>query len=221
MNKRVQAITTGRGAPLLQKGVTMRKYAIYGGVKAISLLMTITLIISCLFFGWLVICNAVGMDVPKLGSVRIYVVQSDSMMPVFLTNDAIFVTETAPEKLADGDIITFYAFESDTIITHRIIDVSQTEQGYEYSTKGDNNNVEDSFTTPDSRVIGRYFAKIPRFGAFLDMISSRPYIIAVVVAAVLALQLLLGAVEKWAAPIDELADQEYMKDGEQGNGIEK
>lgn len=186
--------------PLLLKGRTMTRYAIYGSVKAISLLMTVILITVCLFFGWLVTCNAVGMDVPRLGSIRIYVVRSNSMAPLLLTNDAIFVIETASEKLADGDIITFYAFESDTIITHRITDVSPTEQGYEYSTKGDNNNVEDSFTTPDSRVIGRYFAKISGFGVFLDTIASKPYIIAAAVAAIMAVQFLLGVVERRVIP---------------------
>lgn len=199
----------------------MIKHAIYGAVKAINLLVTVILIIVCLFFGWLVICNAAGMDVPRLGSMRIYVVQSDSMVPSLLTNDAIFVTETASEKLAEGDIITFYAFESDTIITHRITGVSHTEQGYEYSTKGDNNNVGDAFTTPDSRVIGRYFAKIPQFGVFLDTITSRSYLIAVVVAVILALQFLLGAVERCVKPTDEPTEQERETDTEQAGGIEK
>ena len=199
----------------------MKKYAMYGAVKAISLLMTVILIIMCLFFGWLVICNAVGMDVPKLGPIRIYVVQSDSMVPILQQNDAILVTETAAEELVTGDIITFYAFESDTIITHRITGVSQTEQGYEYSTKGDNNNIGDSFTTPDSRVIGRYFAKISQFGVFLDTITSKPYLIAVLVAVILAIQFLLGTVEKCVKPKEETAGQERVTEPEPGRSIEK
>ena len=45
------------------------------------------------------------------------------------------------EKIKVEDIITFKRDEN--IVTHRLVDIQETEQGKKYITKGDNNNVND------------------------------------------------------------------------------
>lgn len=187
-------------------------FAAYGAVKTISILLTIALIIICVFFGFLAFCSFAGMDVPTLGPFKIYLVLSDSMAPEIITDDAIIITKTTPETLEIGDVITFYAFESDTIITHRITGIEQTGQGYEFTTKGDNNNIEDSFTTPGDRVIGKYLTKISKFGGFLNGVTARPYIIALIIIPILLIQFLLGLLEKSLkkaiSPMTELPEEE-------------
>lgn len=74
-------------------------------------------------------------------------VQSDSMIPEFEKGDLIISKavddSTALEK---GDVITFKTkiMGEEALNTHRIVDVTETE-GFEfYTTKGDNNDIEDA-----------------------------------------------------------------------------
>ena len=173
----------------------------YYAVKTASILLTVALIILCAFFGFLYYCNLRGMEVPTLGSLQIYVVLSESMEPDILVDDAIIVnTSVTGNDLAVGDVITFRAFESDVIITHRIIGVERTDQGYEFRTKGDNNPSMDLFTTPEDRIIGRYVMRLPQLASVLELTVERPYLIAIIVASVILTQLVLGFSEKKLKP---------------------
>ena len=129
-------------------------------------------------------------DVPAIGPFHIYQVLSDSMVPFIFTDDVIIVAKTEPEQLIINDVITFYAFESNTVITHRIIEIVNTENGFGFRTQGDNNNTADSFITPKDRVIGKYVARIPKLKAFLDTANQKPYLVILFTAAVILVQLL-------------------------------
>lgn len=181
--------------------MTIFKGTLYYALRTVSVLLTIALVVICLFFGWIFICNLAHMDVPTLGPFKIYLMLTDSMAPRINIDDAVIVNSSvAPGKLGKGDIITFSAFESDTVITHRIVSVEDGDQSYSFRTKGDNNNSEDSFTTPASRVIGKYIFKIPRLAAVFNTTRERPYIIAIVVVAVIVLQILIGVAIKYMKP---------------------
>lgn len=204
--------------PMHLKNTTMTKSIAYYFVKAVSILLTTVIIVLCAFFGFLYYCNIRGMEVPTLGSLQMYIVLSESMEPKIFVNDAIIInTSVTSDDLAVGDVITFRAFESDVIITHRIIDIERTEQGYEYRTKGDNNPSMDTFTTPEDRVIGRYVMKLPQLAAILAFTVERPYLIALIVVSVILVQLLLGFTEKKLKPVpalsvptDEITDEEIL-----------
>ena len=173
----------------------------YYSVKTASILLTLVLIVLCAFFGFLYYCNLRGMEVPTLGSFQMYVVLSESMEPEILMDDAILVnTSVTSDNLAINDVITFRAFESDIIITHRIIGIERTENGYEYRTKGDNNPSADLFTTPEERIIGRYVMRLPQLASVLALTVERPYLIALIVASVILVQLILGFTEKKLKP---------------------
>lgn len=177
----------------------------YYAVKTASILLTVALIVLCAFFGFLYYCNLRGMEVPTLGSLQMYVVLSESMEPEISVNDAIIInTSVTSDDLAVGDIITFRAFESDIIITHRIIGVERTANGYEYRTKGDNNPSADTFTTPEDRIIGRYVMRLPQLASALALTVERPYLIAIIVASVILVQLILGFAEKKLKPAPSL-----------------
>jgi len=178
----------------------MTKKVTYYSVKAISILLTVFLLLMCLFFGYIFYCNLVKMEIPTLGNFRIYAVLSDSMAPSMVANDAIIVGRTDAAKLKAGDVITFYAFESDIVVTHRIVEINKTENGLEFITKGDNNNVADGFVTHESRVIGKYFFRLPQFGGFLTGIKDKPYAVILPVALIILVQLLLGYIEAKLKP---------------------
>jgi len=186
----------------------MTKKIPYYSVKAMSILLTVFLLLMCLFFGYIFCCNLAKMEIPTLGNFRIYAVLSDSMAPSMVANDAIIVGKTDADRLKVGDVITFYAFEGDIVVTHRILDIAKTENGLEFITKGDNNNVADGFVTHESRVIGKYFFRLPQFGGFLTSIKDKPHAVILPVALVILVQLLLGYIGAKLKPEEAKEEKE-------------
>jgi len=109
-------------------------------------------------------------------------VESESMYPLLDVNDGFFIIPSQLDGDYDiGDIIVFDAenFPYD-FVTHRI--VGETDMGY--VTQGDNNTFPDqsgSFSEPyikDEQIVGKALVingtllKIPKFGSFINFISS-------------------------------------------------
>lgn len=111
----------------------------------INILIVLLLAISVLVAA-LALASKSGGVPSVLGYVPLSV-QSDSMIPEFEKGDLIISKavddSTALEK---GDVITYKTeiMGEEALNTHRIVDVTETE-GFEfYTTKGDNNDIEDS-----------------------------------------------------------------------------
>ncbi len=96
---------------------------------------------------------------------RSYVIVTPSMKPTINPGDMILVKKTDIDKLEKGDIITFN--KDNIIATHRIKEIN----GDSITTKGDNNNLED---TPinKSDVIGRFVFSIPKIGYIISFAIS-------------------------------------------------
>ncbi|MCL1974908.1 MAG: signal peptidase I [Firmicutes bacterium] len=173
----------------------------YYTVRTFSLILTICLVLVCLFFGYLYYCSIAHMEVPKLGPFRVYMVLSPSMTPVFNMDDAVIICNTNTDKLEPGDIICFTAFENNAVITHRITNKEITAHGYEFRTKGDNVSDEDVFVTPQDRIIGKYIMRIPKLQTFLDLTKQKPYILVGLVVLILLIQFLCGVAERKFKPV--------------------
>ena len=87
------------------------------------------------------------------------------MKPTINPGDMILVKKTDIDKLEKGDIITFN--KDNIVATHRIEEID----GDSITTKGDNNNLED---TPinKSDVIGRFVFSIPKIGYIISFAIS-------------------------------------------------
>lgn len=88
---------------------------------------------------------------------RSYIIVSPSMEPTINAGDMIFVKKVNVDKLEEGDIISFN--KENIVATHRIINID----GDTVTTKGDNNNLEDT-PIKKSDVIGKYSFRIPKIG---------------------------------------------------------
>lgn len=110
----------------------------------------------------------------ELVGYRNYTVLSGSMEPEFYPGDLIAVKHKNKTDIKLGDVIT-YRDGDGVVITHRIIE--ETEEGY--ITKGDNNNVEDSYVVKDEDIIGEVKFSIPKVGYLLNFLS-KPIVVAVV-----------------------------------------
>jgi len=94
-------------------------------------------------------------EVPQVLGYYFFTVKTGSMVPTLPIGCYVVVKHsTEPDTIEKGTIVTF-RFLNGTIVTHRIIDVRQTQEGVRYQTKGDNpdNDPDPELLSPD-RVIG-------------------------------------------------------------------
>lgn len=103
-------------------------------------------------------------QVPSVLGYKSLSVLSGSMRPVFEPGDMIVIREVKPENIHIGDILTFKV--GSTIVTHRVVQVTNENGAITFKTKGDANNTEDGSLTQDDKLIGRYAFRIP-YGGYI------------------------------------------------------
>ena len=106
-----------------------------------------------------------------------YTIVSPSMVPAINVLDVVVTMRVNnPEDLKKDDIITFNSTDyrySGVLVTHRIIDIEKTTNGeYLYTTKGDNNNTQDSSRISFDEIYGRVLFRIPKIGYIQYYLSS-------------------------------------------------
>lgn len=101
----------------------------------------------------------------------VYVVLSGSMEPVYKTGSIIYLDDVDVNTLEKGDVIT-YQVSSDTMVTHRIVEVVEQDGQTMYRTKGDANDVEDGSLVPQSQIVGSPVFTIPYLGYLVKFIQS-------------------------------------------------
>ena len=106
-----------------------------------------------------------------------YTIVSPSMVPAINVLDVVVTMRVnSPEDLEKGDIITFNSTDyrySGVLVTHRIVDIEKTTSGeYLYTTKGDNNNTQDSLRISFDEIYGRVLFRIPKIGYIQYYLSS-------------------------------------------------
>ena len=139
---------------------------------------------------WLLIIVTVGMTLFTIASAtifnksdasifgfRMYIVLSDSMSATdFSAGDLIISKEVDPEKLVEGDIITFTSTNPTSMgqtITHKIRSVTTLENGgLGFVTYGTTTGVDDEVPAKAEHVLGKYSFRIPYAGKFCDFLKT-------------------------------------------------
>lgn len=189
---------------------------IYYFLKILDIFMYTVLAVAVLGLALVAAANYTKSETNQLGAVSMFIVLTNSMVPVFSENDAIFVINTKPQDLTPGDIITFYAFdEKKTIITHRIVSKEPSDSnGYFFKTKGDANISEDSFTVLQEDIIGKYLFKVKNLSSLMSRLKEKPYEIFIAVLVFLLLDFLLKKLTEYFAPnekSDAIAEKSVEK----------
>lgn len=110
----------------------------------------------------------------RLGGVQVLVVVSGSMHPAVKTGDLVAIRPVDPEAIQVGDIITFADHESPRLlITHRVMTVTDGDNGPVFTTKGDANPVPDKLPVAAAQVAGRVQYRIP-YGGHVVMFLRSP-----------------------------------------------
>lgn len=137
---------------------------------------------AVLCFGLLMILSATNP-----AGMRLLVVRSGSMEPKVRTGSLVVVRQVGYYNV--NDVITFRAPQLRELVTHRVVKISQTEQGVQFTTKGDANDSADSQTIPFRAIIGTVRFSIPILGyAFSFAQSPIGLMILIVVPAIFLLQ---------------------------------
>ena len=113
-------------------------------------------------------------EVPNIFGYKILQVMSGSMSGEFETGDTILIKEIKEESdLKIGDVIT-YRIAKNTLVTHRIENITKIGENLNYTLKGDANNVEDSEKILFSSIEGIYVKKLVLIGKIISFMQ-KPY----------------------------------------------
>lgn len=122
--------------------------------------------------------------------ISLYTIVSGSMEPNIKVYDVVISKKVkSPQDIKVGDVITFISTSSISkgmTITHRVMDVVETEKGIAYRTKGDNNLSPDTAYAEYNNVIGKVFLRIPQLGRVQSFIGTQSgWLIIIVIPALI------------------------------------
>ena len=131
----------------------------------------------------LILLLAIFLVVFRIFGYEIYTVMSGSMEPEYHVGSLIYVKSVDTNELKEGDVITFMADENNTIVTHRITEIVNAQNGKHFRTKGDANDAPDAKEVHYKNVLGKPEFSIPLLGYLAFHIQRPPGLyIAIVVA---------------------------------------
>ena len=159
-----------------------KRKKIFNNIKRIFSTLAYLLLVPLLVYNISLIIQSVMYPnkTPNFLGFKTYVIVSGSMVPELEIGDIVIVKTINPEELEENEIISFRKGQS--VITHRIIEIMETDNGREFKTKGDSNNTEDTEIIRDTEIEGKVIQKIPLIGKFALMLKSKKVIIILVIA---------------------------------------
>lgn len=143
-----------------------------------SALLVLLIVVGTFLIYYLVSAKRYANDPDYIPKLSLYTIISGSMEPAIKTLDVVLdVKVDKPEDIKIGDVITFKSTSSiseDLVVTHRVIGITQNEDGeYEYTTKGDWNPTSDPSTAKFSHVIGKVVMRFPQLGQIQFFLASK------------------------------------------------
>ena len=144
------------------------------------------LIINCI----LIVKSFTSEEVPNVAGTLPLIVLTDSMYPVIKSGDLIICHTEEPENIQTGDVIAFFdpAGNGTTIVTHRVLEVTEQAGQIAWRTKGDNNNTEDRLLVTADKLVAVYEGtRIPVAGNVALFMQTTPGLIICVVCPILLL----------------------------------
>lgn len=168
-----------------ERGSLLHKVLTVIGTVLCVILVPI-LVINCI----LIVKSFTSDEVPDIGGTLPLIVLTDSMYPVIQSGDLIICHTEEPENIQVDDVIAFFdpAGNGSTIVTHRVVEVTEQNGEMAWRTKGDNNNAEDRLlVTADDLVAKFEGTRLPGVGNVALFMQTTPGLIVCVVLPILLL----------------------------------
>lgn len=148
----------------------MIKKILFGIINTLSVLI----IVVAVFVLCTVIFTRSG-DVPSVFGYTALRVTTGSMAPTYDVDTLILVKKTDPAQIKENDVISFYSQDpalDGAVNTHRVVKIRQKNNAIVFVTKGDNNNVVDSYDVPGEYLIGKVVASSNKLGKFSRLVAN-------------------------------------------------
>ena len=128
-------------------------------------------------------------EVPSVGGIFPLIVLTDSMSPEIEGGDLIICNNYEVDKIQEGDIIAFFdpAGNGTSIVTHRVLEVTEQDGEVAFKTKGDANNTEDKMLVPAENFVGVYKTRIAGAGNIAMFMQSTTGLVVCVILPIILL----------------------------------
>lgn len=135
------------------------------------------LFIIVVFLLIIVVMQRVTNNDITIGGIRMFSVETGSMVPVYNIGDVLIAKEIEPDEIKVGDDIVYKGEEktyNDKVITHRVKSIEKQEDGnYKIITQGVANDLEDPEIN-QTQVYGKVIYKVRTLG-FLTRLTRNVY----------------------------------------------
>jgi signal peptidase len=112
--------------------------------------------------------------IPALLGYKGETVLSGSMQPMLHVGDVAYIKPVPARGVHVGQVVTFRVPTlHNAFVTHRVVAITGSGSSAVLTTKGDNNPVRDTFSTPMTRVVGVYAFTVPKLGKGLAWLHDR------------------------------------------------
>ena len=129
-------------------------------------------------------------QVPNVAGKLPLIVLTDSMYPEIESGDLIICKTEEPENIRVGDVISFFdpAGNGTSIVTHRVLEVTEQDGLLAWRTKGDNNNTEDRLLVTEDKLVAIWHGtRLPGFGNVALFMQTTPGLLICCVCPILLL----------------------------------
>jgi len=114
--------------------------------------------------------------VPRAMGWQGMVVLSGSMEPALKTGGLAFVEKVSQDEVSDlqpGEIISYRQPRSQSLVSHRIVEVQSDDAGVFFITKGDANTEIDTSPVRAGDVVGKVRWDVPQLGLWVQRLQDR------------------------------------------------
>ena len=125
---------------MLNKIKNNKALKIIGNIIYYILLALVILILA------VVILQRVSKNNASVGGIRIFNIVTESMFPEYQIGDVLISKKIEPSKIKVGDDLVYLGTEqgfAGRVVTHRVVDIEESDGKYRFHTKGLANEVED------------------------------------------------------------------------------
>ena len=137
---------------------------------------------------------------PSVFGYHVLTVLSGSMSPQLEAGDLLITKKTAVASINVSDVIS-YKSPTNTMVTHRVIDIVNQNGELFFQTKGDANNIEDQALVSSDQLVGSLTFNIPKAGYVMNFLKTPLGLISII--AVIFIFLTFGFLKELFNPSEK------------------
>ncbi len=126
-----------------------------------------------------------------IGEYKAFNILTGSMSPNINPGSLIITKDIDKNNIIQNDVITFRGSSTNTVTTHRVVEVIKEKNGnIKFQTKGDANDVLDPMLVGQELVVGKVICSIPYLGLIINFIIKFKFIIVALIICLLVLSII-------------------------------